>query len=125
MSRCQSLRTGQTLSFCADCYGLIQRRAPGAEGPQGPQGPPGPGHITFYTIPYGHDGWVVGTDFTGPVAPGTFVISGSDLGNITSNSVVIAQEVNNPNTQPSYGQYGTSTPYCSVWDVFAGGSRLC
>ncbi len=47
---------------------------PGAEGPPGPQGPVGPagpqgrpgingtGHISFYNIPYGHDGWVVDTN---------------------------------------------------------------
>ena len=52
-------------------------------------------------------------------------ISGSDLGNLTNQSSVMAEEVNNGNAGGVNGPttFGTFTarPYCTVWDVFAGG----
>lgn len=105
---------------------------PGPAGLPGAEGPAGPGHITIYNILQGHDGWVVNNDSPGsgqcnpfPVLSplchaGPFqssgqlgVISGSDLGDITSQSTVIAQQVNNgatdvsgQNTATVSAQYG-------------------
>jgi hypothetical protein len=110
----------------------------GATGPAGPQGPPGPGHITIYNIPYGHDGWIIGgssqcgvpgaTEFCGGgpyTSSGNLgTISGTDLGNITSQSSVMAEQVNNGNAGGVNGYAAgtfTARPYCTVWDVFAGG----
>ena len=70
----------------------------------------------------------------GPYVPGSpsgnpqgTVISGSDLGNITSNSFVIAEQIG-PNTIIGNGQgvdtTAHNTPNCSVWTPFAGGFHV-
>jgi len=108
----------------------------GATGPAGPQGPPGPGHITIYNIPYGHDGWVADPNefdcqappvlmcHAGPYTTTTTddlgVISGSDLGNITSQSHVMAQQINSPSAASRSGN-AILTPTCYVWNPFPGG----
>jgi hypothetical protein len=107
----------------------------GTTGPVGPRGPSGTGHITIYNIPYGHDGWVVNIipsycsptyQFecgAGPIQNNQIgVIFGDDLGNITSQSAVIAQQVNNGAIEPNAGgPSAVISPYCTVWDVFTHG----
>lgn len=94
--------------------------------------------ITIYNIPNGHDGWVVPTTAQCPAGSGIGyetgpadvshcdlqTISGSDLGNITSQSVVIAQQVNGnglmATTPTNYIGYGIVSG-CTVWNVFSSG----
>jgi hypothetical protein len=112
----------------------------GATGPAGSQGPAGPGHVSFYTIPIGHDGWTLSTasggggpSFTpGGVGPAAAIISGPDLTNITTQSVVMAHEINTGVTSvgdPSETN-GIASPWwnegpdCHTWDPFQNGFHV-
>jgi hypothetical protein len=108
--------------------------AQGIQGPQGPRGIPGTGHITIYNIPPGHDGWVYSAPTNcnapfcnaGPLTSSTFgtlgQISGTDLGNITSQSFVWAEPINEGVSGGVMEDNGVAlSPQCTVWDVFNGG----
>ncbi|MFZ0510171.1 MAG: hypothetical protein WAM14_01080 [Candidatus Nitrosopolaris sp.] len=101
-------------------------------------GPPGAGHVSFYTIPIGHDGWALSSSPGVPPGIGPYnsvlgevipTISGPDLTNIISNLVVVVTEINTgvtspatPNQIPGVGFiFG---PQCSTWDAFANGFHM-
>jgi hypothetical protein len=121
-------------AFGPNCVGCIstQNLADGAV--TNPKLAPGTGHITFYTTPYGHDGWTV-TNFNGQsgyVGPGTGVstddpiptISGTDLSAITSSSIVIAQLHDSGMRYDNRADSTSDNPICNVWDVFTHGFHL-
>ncbi len=92
--------------------------------------PKGTGHITYYTIQPGHDGWnLIHTyppAWIGPSTNGVSIntINGTDLTAITNTSIVIAQIQNSHFIYSEMPYTSSNYAMCNVWDVFTHGFHM-